>query len=162
MEPGPAATMVVPVHRLTPWFRVRISTGDRSITTEDWQSALGFIPLRRRRIEVPFAELSSARFRTAMRLQCLAAAAGLVALIFVLHPPIPAIVALAILGLYQLILSAPNKAIRIERTDGRAWTIRFCRDYVFDVSLAFEDAERHRDGVAPGGGHTSSGEGAAA
>ena len=49
-ETAAAPTMVLPVHRRTPWFRVRITSGARSITTEHWQSALGFIPLRRRRI----------------------------------------------------------------------------------------------------------------
>jgi hypothetical protein len=84
-----------------------------------------------------------------VRVQCLAAAVVLIAAIFVLRPPVVAIVGLAILGLYQLTLFAPNKALRIERTDGQSWTVRFCRDYDFDVSMAFEDAARLRDAVRP-------------
>jgi hypothetical protein len=149
-------TMVLPVHRLTPWFRVRISTGEGSIKTEHWQSALGCIPLRRRRIEIPYGDLGPVSFKTMMRLQCLLAAGVILAAILVWHPAIPVIVALGILGLYQLILWAPNKAVRIERKDGRAWTVRFCRDYAFDISLAFEDAalqaavENHPGGMAAG------------
>ena len=145
MVTAAAPTMVLPVHRLTPWFRVRISTGDRSITTEHWQSLLGCIPLRRRRIEVAFSDLSSFRIATKMRVQCLVAAGAILAGILVFHPAIPVVVVLAVLGVYQLLLAAPNKAVRVEASDGRAWTIRFCRDYAFDVSMAFEDAQERRD-----------------
>ena len=93
-----------------------------------------------------------------MRLGCLVAAGVLIAAIFAFQPPIPAVVALVILSLYQLILAAPNTALRIERTDGQAWTVRFCRDYRFDVSLAFEDAERRRDAMEQPGGRTPSAE----
>ena len=134
--------MVLPVHRLTPWFRLRISHREDSIRTEHWQSALGFIPVRRRRLDVPYGQLVAARIRTTTRVQCLVAAALAVGAIFVLHPPVYAIVLLAIFGLYQLALAAPNSAVRIERTDGRVYTVRFCRDYAFDVSLAFEEAAR--------------------
>ena len=149
-EPDVTPTMVLPVHRLTPWFRVRISSRDRSIRTEHWRSALGFIPIRRRRIDVPYGELASARIRTTVRVQCLVAAAAAVAAIFALHPPIPLIVMLAIFGLYQLALGLPNAAVRINRTDGRAWSVRFCRDYAFDVTLAFEDAKQRQPNPSAG------------
>lgn len=151
METGPRATMVLPVHRLTPWFRVRISTGEDWIATEHWQALLGFIPLRRRRIELAFENLGSFRIsRSTVRTQCLLAAAASVTAILVLHPPILTVVVLSIFAFLQLVLGLPNAALRIEATDGRAWTVRFCRDYAFDISLAFEDAAQRRDRRLPG------------
>jgi hypothetical protein len=143
------ASMVLPVHRLTPYLRVRVYANDRSVTIEDRRALLGCIPLRRRRIRLLPGELSSYRFRTVVRLDALAAAAATVAMIFLLHPPIAAIVGLALAGIYFVLLGMPNKAVRIERSDGRGFTIRFCRDYEFDFSVALTDVERRREAPGP-------------
>jgi hypothetical protein len=141
---GPAA-MLVPVHRLTPYLKVRIRVDDRSLTIRDTMTLFGFIPLRKRRIEIPLAEYASYRFRTVARLDCLAALAALIAAIVVLSPPAAIMALLAAAALAEFLLFVPNKAFVVVRADGRGWTIRFCRDYAFDASLAFLDAEQRRD-----------------
>lgn len=145
MERSNVTSMVLPVHRLTPYLRVRIFTGERSIRIEDRPSLLGFIPLRKRRLEIPFAELDSHRFKTVVRFDSLVAAIVAVAMIFVLHPATWAIVTLAVGAVLMVPFAAPNKAVVVRRADSRTWTIRFCRDYEFDANLALADAEQRRD-----------------
>ncbi len=149
MDESWMASMVLPVHRLTPYLRVRVFTGDRSVTIEDRSALFGCIPLRRRRIELPRGELASFRFRTVVRLDALAAAGALVAMIFLLGPPVAAIVAMAVAGILLVLLGMPNKSVRIERADGRRFDVRFCRDYEFDVSLALSDGEQRPDEIGP-------------
>jgi hypothetical protein len=136
-------TMVLPVHRLTPFLRVRISSGAQSLTVEHQRAVFGIIPMPKERIELPFGAISSARVITIVRFQSLIATAALVGAIVWLPLPVVAVVGFAIVALLELLLSIPNKALRVARADGRHWTIPFCRDYAFDVSLAFMDAEQH-------------------
>jgi hypothetical protein len=144
----PAAMMVLPVHRLTPYLRVRIFTDSRSLAIEHRRALRGLIPLRTRRIKVPLTELASARVKSNVRLQCLVTAGVLVASIFLPDLPVALRVACGIPGLLELLLAlGPGKAMRIERTDGRSWTIPFCRTHSFDASLALEDAQQRRDGL---------------
>jgi hypothetical protein len=144
-----AATMVLPVHRLTPYLRLRISTDDRSLTIDHRRSLIGLIPLWTHRIEIPLTELASGRVKTNVRLQCLAAAGVLAVSVLLLDLPLVLRVVLVILALLELLLAlAPGKALWIERSDGRSWTIAFCRAHSFDASLALEDAQRRRDALA--------------
>ena len=144
MEESTVASMVLPVHRLTPYLRVRIFTGDRSTTIEERPALFGCIPLRRRRIELTPRSLSSFHFRTLVRYDALAAAAVAVASIFLLHPGVVGVVGLAVAGVLLVLLGMPNRAVVIARTDGRTFTVRFCRDYEFDVGLALTDLEERR------------------
>lgn len=140
------AEMVLPVHRLTPYLRLRIATDDHSLVIRHRRALAGLIPLWAHRVEIPLTDLASARVKTNVRLQCLAAAAMLGILIALLELPLAVDVALGIVGLLELMLAfAPRKAVRIERMDGRSWTAPFCGDYAFDAALAFMDAERRRD-----------------
>ena len=149
------ASMLLPVHRMTPHLRVRITTYGDSLLIEDRPALLGFVPLRKRRIRLAFAELRSYRFRTVVRPDALVASAAAIAAIFVFHPAVAGIVGLAVAAFVFFALGAPNKAVVITRADGRSWMVRFCRDYVLDVSLALADAgaqeaapARARPGVA--------------
>ena len=144
----PAATMILPVHRLTPYLRVLITTDDRSLAIAHRRSLVGVVPLWTHRIEVPYDELASAGVRTHVRRQCLVAAAVIAASIFLLDVPVVIGVALAIAVALELLLAlAPRKAIHVERTDGRSWTIAFCRVHAFDAELALEDARQRRAAV---------------
>jgi hypothetical protein len=141
--------MVLPVHRLTPYLRVRIFTDDRSLAIERRRALLGLIPLWTGRIEIPLTELASARVTAHVRLQCLAAAGALAASIFLFDLPMALGVVLGILALLELPLAlGPGKAMRVERSDGRSRTVPFCRTHTFDASLALEDAVQRRDGLA--------------
>jgi hypothetical protein len=138
--------MVLPVDRLTPYLRVRIATDDRSLAIERRRAPLGLIPLSTQRIEIPLIELASARVKRNVRLQCLVAALVLAAGVFLLDLPMVARVALGIAAVLELLLAlGPGEAMRVERTDGRSWTIPFCRTHTFDASLAMEDAQQRRN-----------------
>jgi hypothetical protein len=142
--------MVLPVHQLTPYLRVRITTDDRSLVIAHRRSVAGLVPLWTQRVRVPLNELASADVRTRVRMQCVVAAIALAAAIFLLDLPVVIGVGLGILAALELLLAlAPRKAIHVERTDGRTWTISFCRVYAFDASLALEDAQQRRDATAP-------------
>ena len=145
MEDVRDAEMVLPVFRPTPYLRVRISINDRALRIEHRPAFLGFVPLRRRRIEIPLGQFASGRVKTFVRLDCVAAVVAIAAVMLLVELPVAAIVPLAILGIFELLLSIPNRALRVERADGRSWTIPICRDYAFDASLAFLDAEQRRD-----------------
>lgn len=140
--------MVLPVHQLTPYLRVRISTDDRSLAIEHRRALFGLIPLWTHRIQIPLTDLARGRVKSNVRLQCVAAAVVLAASIPLLDLPLVAGLALGIMALLELLLAlAPAKAVRVERTDGRTWTIPFCRVHAFDASLALEDARRRRDAL---------------
>jgi hypothetical protein len=141
-----AARMLLPVTRLTPYLRVRITTDDVAMRVEDRRSALLFVPLWRRRVELPLAELRSGRVGSTVRLDCLAAGVAAAALIVLLDLPIAAGVALGVVGLLMLGM-AFTRTLRIEGGDGRSWSFPFCRDYAFDAMLAIEDAEQRRDAL---------------
>jgi hypothetical protein len=151
METSNAASMIVPVHRMTPYLRVRITTFENSIRIEDRPALLGIIPLRRRRIEMPFADLDAHRFKTVVRFDAIAAAGLAIAAIFLFHPPLWAIVVLAVTATLMIPFAAPNGAVLVRRADGRTWTIRYCRDYRFDLSLALTDAEQRGVSAQPTG-----------
>lgn len=146
--PGFAAT-ILPVDRLTPYLRVRISTDNRSLVIDHRHAPLGFIPLWTHRIRVPLAALAEADVRKkTIRLQCLVAAVALAASAFVLDLALAWRILVGIVALLELPLAlGPGKAVHVERTDGRAWTIPFCRTHEFDASLALEDARRRRDAI---------------
>lgn len=143
---APAATMVLPVHQLTPYLRVRITTDDRSLAIEHRRGLFGLIPLWVSRIEIPLGELGAAAVRTHVRWQCLMSAVVLAASAVLLDLPVAAGVALSILAVLELLLAfGPGKAIHVERTGSRSWTVPFCRVHDFDASLALEDAQRRRE-----------------
>jgi len=143
-----AATMTLPVHRLTPYLRVRIRTDDRSLLLERRRAPFGLIPLWTHRNEIPLEALASARVEEHVRAQCLATAVALALAIFLLDLPMVGGVALGIVAVLELPLAfGPGRAIRVERTDGRSWTIPFCRTHAFDAALALEDAKRRRDRI---------------
>jgi hypothetical protein len=146
--PGLAAA-IPPVDRLTPYLRVRISTDGRSLSIEHRRAPLGFIPLWTRRITIPLAALAEADVREkTVRLQCLGAAVALAAVALVLDLALAWRVVLGIVALLELPLAlGPGRAVHAERTDGRAWTIPFCRTHEFDASLALEDARRRRNAL---------------
>ncbi len=146
MKRTEATEMVLPVHRLTPYLHLRIFTDDHSLAIEHRRAPFGLIPLWTHRTAIPLTDLASARVTTNVRLQCLATAGALVATIFLLDLPVAVRMVLGIVGLMELLLAlAPRKAVRIERTDGRSWTVPFCWAYTFDASLALEDAQQRRD-----------------
>jgi hypothetical protein len=152
MATASAATMVLPVHRLTPYLRVRIRTDDRSLAIEHRRGLLGLVPLWVNRIEIPLTELGSGKVEKHIRWQCLATAVAIAASVLLLDLPMAVRVALGIVGLLELLLAfGPGEAVHVERTDGRSWTIPFCRAHDFDAALAMEDARRRRDALAGGG-----------
>jgi hypothetical protein len=148
MALGLAAT-ILPVDRLTPYLRVRISTDDRSLVIEHRRAPLGFIPLWTHRIRIPLTALAAADVRKkTIRLQCLVAAVALAASAFALELGLAWRVVLGIVALLELPLAlGPGRAVRVEGTDGRSWTIPFCRTHEFDASLALEDARRRRNAL---------------
>ena len=146
MVTASAATMTLPVHRLTPYLRVRIRTDDRSLLLEHRRAPFGLFPLWTHRNEIPLDALASARVERHVRLQCVATAVALAASVILLDLPVVLGVALSIVAVLELPLAfGPGRAIRVERTDGRSWTIPFCRTHVFDAALALEDAKRRRN-----------------
>ncbi|MGZ4115525.1 MAG: hypothetical protein ACXVQT_10660 [Actinomycetota bacterium] len=150
MASGAVAGTILPVDRLTPYLRVRISTDDQSLTIEHRRAPLGFIPLWTHRIRIPPTELASADVEEkTIRLHRLLAAAVFAVSAFVLDLALGWRVVLGIVALLELPLAlGPGKAVRVERTDGRSWTIPFCRTHEFDASLPLEDARRRRDSIA--------------
>ena len=148
-----AAQMVLPVHQLTPYLRVRIATDDRSLAIEHRRALFGLIPFWTHRVQIALPELAAARVTTHVRLQCVVAAIALAAAVALIDLPLALDVMLVVLGLLELLLAfGPMKALRVERTDGQSWTIPFCRVHLFDASLALEDALQRRDaGAMPAG-----------
>ena len=136
------ASIVVPTTRITPYMRVRLTTDDEALAIEYWRALFVFLPLRRHRVEIPLAELASGRITSLFRVDCLAAAVAIAMGIVWLTPPPAVTIPLGLLGLLQLAFTTQAKAAHLERTDGRAWTLPFCRDYAFDVSVAILDAQR--------------------
>ena len=63
----PRATMVLPVHGITRYLRVRITTYDDVLVIEDRRSLFGLIPLWRRRMEVANGEISSGEVHNVVR-----------------------------------------------------------------------------------------------
>ena len=127
---------------------MRIATDDHSLVIAHRRSLVGLVPLWTHRVEIPLDELASAGVKTHIRLQCLVAAAALATSIFLLDLPVVIGVTLAIVVALEILLAlAPRKAIYVERTDGRSWTIPFCRVHAFDASLALEDARQRRAAI---------------
>ncbi len=148
MEASSTATMVLPVHQLTPYLRVRITTDDRSLAIEHRRGLFGLLPLWTVRAEIPLSELAAADVRSHVRLQCLVAAALLVASIVVFDLPVLARVVLVLVAALELLLAfAPGKAIHVERRGSGSWTVPFCRVHDFDAALALEDALQRRDSM---------------
>ncbi len=144
--------MVLPVHRLTPYLRVRITTDDRSLAIEHRRGLFGLIPLWTTRSDVPLSELASADVRKHVRFQCLGAAVALAVAIVAFDLPVVAGVVLGFVAALEFLLAfAPGRAIRVVRTDTRSWTVPFCRAHAFDASIALEDAVRRRDALGGSG-----------
>ena len=135
----PRATMVLPVHGITRYLRVRITTYDDVLVIEDRRSLFGLIPLWRRRMEVANGEISSGEVHNVVRATCLLASIALLAPIFAANPPMGVS---AILGLAAAPMAflAFVKGLRVTRSDGRRWTFPMCRYYAFDAELALFDA----------------------
>ena len=145
--------MVLPVHQLTPYLRVWITTDDRSITISHRRGLFGLVPLWVARIDLPLPELAAADVRGRVRAQCLATAAAIIVAIFLFDLPLIAGIALGIVAAFEVLLAfAPGKAIHVVRRDSRSWTVPFCRRYAFDAELALEDALQRRDADQPRSG----------
>lgn len=143
-----AARMVLPVSQLTPYLRVRIATDDRSLTIEHRRALFGLIPFWTHRVQILLPELAVARVTKHVRMQCVVAAVTLAVAVILFELSFWLGVVLIVLALFELLLAfGPMKALRVERTDGRSWTIPFCRVHLFDASLALEDALQRRDAL---------------
>ena len=138
--------MVLPVHWATPYLRVRVTTDDAMLMVEDRRALVGLIPVRRRRVEVPYVDLETARIKNVARWGCLVAAVIVVTAIFLADLPALADVALAAVAILLLLMTF-IRGIHVERMDGRSWTFPICRTHEFDASLALLDALHHRDTV---------------
>ena len=139
-------TMVLPVHWATPYLRVRVTTDANALVVEDRRALFGLIPVRRRRVEIPYGDLETARLKNVARWGCLLAAAIVVASILLTHLWVVADVVLAATGIL-LILMTFIRGIHVERVDGRSWTFPICRTHEFDASIALLDALHQRDNV---------------
>jgi len=144
MDDERSVGVVLPVTGLTPYLRLRIATNDDAMTVEDGRSLFAFMPLPRRRIEIPLGSLAGSRVNRYVRFDGLIAIAAIVAGLIRFDVPILAAVPLVMFASIQLPFLV-TRAVRIERTDGRSTTHVFCWRYGFDVSLALLDAERRRD-----------------
>jgi hypothetical protein len=141
MSQGTRASIVLPVIRLTPYLRVRITVDDQALEIEHTPSLAGVVPLGRRRLRVPLNDLATASVVRFLRVDCVAVAAGLLGLVAVARPPLALSLVLIVLAIFEILLTIqPRRATRVGRTDGRTWTVPFCRFYEFDASLAIEDA----------------------
>jgi hypothetical protein len=136
--------MTLPVHWATPYLRVRVTSGDVALVVEDRRTLFGVIPIRRRRLEVPYTELETARIKNVARWSCLILAAVVGVTIFLTGLPILVDVALALVGILLLLMTF-IRGIYVKRTDGRSWTFPICRTHEFDASLAVLDALHRRD-----------------
>jgi len=138
------ASMTLPVHWATPYLRVRVTSGDVALVVEDRRTVFGLIPVRRRRIEVPYKDLETARIKNVARWTCLILAAAIGAAIFLTSMPFAADVALGLVAILLLMMTF-IRGIHVQRTDGRVWTFPICRTHEFDASLAILDALHRRD-----------------
>jgi hypothetical protein len=136
--------MTLPVHWATPYLRVRVTSGDAALVVEDRRALFGLVPVRRRRVEVPYADLDTARIKNVARWSCLIPAVVVGVTIFLTGVPILVDVALALVGILLLLMTF-IRGIRVERTDGHTWTFPICRTHEFDASLAVLDALHRRD-----------------
>jgi hypothetical protein len=148
MDDERSAGVVLPVTGLTPYLRLRIATNDDAVTVEDGRSLLVFLPLPRRRIEIPLRAFTSSRVNRYVRFDSLAAIAAIVVGLLSFDVPIVAAIPLVVVAVIQLPFLV-TRAVRIERDDGRSSTHVFCWRYAFDVSLALLDAEQRRDAGTP-------------
>ena len=137
----------MPVTGLTPYLRLRITTNDAEVTVEDGRSLFVFLPLPKRRLEIPLGSLTATKVTRYVRFDGLLAIAAIVAGLILVDVPIVAAIPLEMFALIQLPFLV-TRAARIERSDGRSSTHVFCWRYAFDVSLALLDAERRRDAGA--------------
>jgi len=136
--------MALPVHWATPYLRVRVTTDDSMLVVEDRRALAGLIPMGRRSLDVPYADLEAARIKNVARWGCLVVAVLAVAVIFLTHLPVLVDVVLAAVGILFLLMTF-IRGIHVERTDGRTWTFPICRTHEFDASLALLDALHGRD-----------------
>lgn len=146
METSTSASMVFPVHRLTPYLRVRITTDERSLSIDHRRALAGLIPLGIARIRIPLIELGTVEVRPHVRWSCLLAALLFAAVIVMVDLPVIAAIGLGILAALEVALAfGPGRAIHVTSTDGRSWIVPFCRAHAFDASLALEDALQRRE-----------------
>ena len=88
------AQMRVPVHWATRYLHVVITTDDDAITVEDLRTFAGAVPVGRRHVRVPYAELGDARIENVARWTCLLVSAAAVATIALTSLPLLVDVAL--------------------------------------------------------------------
>jgi hypothetical protein len=140
-----AAEMVLPVTKATPYLRVRIRTDDDELTVRSRRALLFFIPLWRRTVTVPLTDLSAGVVRVGPRVDCLAGAVAIAAVIVLLALPLAAEIALGVVAAFLALVSV-TRMLRVVRIDGRTWSFPICWDYAFDASLAIADALGRREG----------------
>ena len=138
-----AAQMRVPVHWATRYLHVAITTDDDAITVEDRRTFAGAVPVRSRRVRVPYAELREARIKNVARWSCLLVSAAAAATIVLTSLPLLVDVALGAIAVLFLMMTF-IRGIEVTRDDGRAWTFPICRTHEFDASLAVMDAMQQR------------------
>jgi hypothetical protein len=119
------------------------------LAIEHRRALFGLIPLWIHRVRIPLPELAVARVATHVRLQCVTVAVTLAAAVAMFELPLWLGAVLVVLALVELLLAfGPMKALHVERTDGRSWTVPFCHVHLFDASLALEEALQGRDALA--------------
>ena len=138
------AQMRVPVHWATRYLHVVITTDDDAITVEDRRTFAGAVPVGRRRVRVPYAELREARIRNVARWTCLLASVAVVAIVVLTSFPLLIDLALGTIAVLFLLMTF-IRGIDVTRDDGRSWTFPICRTHEFDASLAVMDAMQHRE-----------------
>ena len=121
---GLAAEVRVLSNMATPYMRVHLALTGGVVTAEWWATALGVIPLRRRRLALPLGRVRSLRTRGALFPARLAAALGLIVLIYLVSLPVWA-TALVGAGTLVLLLLSYVDVLEV-RHEGETRLIPFC------------------------------------
>ena len=137
------AQMRVPVHWATRYLHVMITTDDDAITVEGRRTFAGAVPVGRRRVRVPYAEMQDARIKNVARWTCLLVSVAAVATVVLTSFPLLIDVALGAIAVLFVLMTF-IRGIEVTRDDGRSWTFPICRTHEFDASLAVMDAMQRR------------------
>jgi hypothetical protein len=140
--------MRVPVHWATRYLHVVIATDDEAITVEDRRTFAGALPIGRRRVRVPYAELREARIKNVARSTCLLVSIAAVATIVLTSFPFLIDLALGAIAALFLLMTF-IRGIELTRDDGHSWTFPICRTHEFDASLAVMEAMQQREFAHP-------------
>lgn len=124
-KPGEAAPGIrVLANMVTPYSRVHLALGGGVLTAEWWAMALGVVPWRRRRLALPLDRVSSLRVRGVLFPDRLAAALGLVAVLYLVGLPFWG-TALVGLGAVVFLLLTFVDALEVRHEGGRQ-LVPFC------------------------------------